>query len=297
MQKLIFGCGYLGERVARRWLGENADVYVVTRSAKRAANLHAKGCQAIVADVTRPNSLKELPSADTVLFAVGFDRSASVSIADVYAGGIQNVLAALPPTVKRVIYISTTGVYGSAGGGWVDENTVPNPQRDGGKASLAAEECLDSHPVAKNSVVLRLAGLYGPGRIPYLAKLRAGEPIDAPSKGWLNLIHVDDAADIVLAVDSWQGSCELGPHLFNVTDGHPVVRGSYYGEVARRIGAPLPQFAKPDPASPAAARASADKRVGNEKLMQALKLQLTYPSYREGLASILSDTSDLSDCS
>ena len=77
-----------------------------------------------------------------MLFAVGFDRSAGASIDDVYAGGVRNVLAALPSDIGRFIYISTTGVYGNAGGEWVDEDTPPDPQRDGGRASLAAEQAL-----------------------------------------------------------------------------------------------------------------------------------------------------------
>ena len=193
MTKLIFGCGYLGHRVAKLWQATGKEVCVVTRSVESgAAKLRDEGFQTVVADVANASTLTNLPPADTVLFAVGFDRSASNTIAEVYAGGVYNVRQALPSSVERFIYISTTGVYGPADGGWVDENTQPNPQRDGGKASLAAEQML-----AENSIILRLGGIYGPGRIPYLAKLRAGEPIAAPSEGWLNLIHVDDGATIV----------------------------------------------------------------------------------------------------
>ena len=100
--------------------------------------------------------LRNLPAAETVLFAVGFDRAGGQSIEDVYAGGMRNVLAALPADTGRFIYISTTGVYGPAGGEWVDEETPPDPQRDGGRASLAAEQALartsarraERHPAA-----------------------------------------------------------------------------------------------------------------------------------------------------
>ena len=220
--------------------------------------------------------------ADTVLFAVGFDRSAENTIHQVYADGVKNVLAALPASVERFIYISTTGVYGPAEGDWVDETTPPNPQRDGGKASLAAEQHL-----GENSIVLRLGGIYGPDRIPYLAKLRAGEPIAAPSEGWLNLIHVDDGAAVILAAEIWAKTQAAGQHTFCVCDGQPVVRGDYYREVARRIGAEPPQFVAPEPASPAAARAAANRRISNAKLQQELKYKFAYPSYREGLADIL----------
>ena len=118
MTKLIFGCGYLGERVAHLWHEAGDRVVVVTRSTDRAADFAARRhYQAIVADVTRPESLVELPASDTVLFAVGFDRKVQQSIHEVYAGGLRNVLSALSSKAGRVIYISTTGVYGDSAGG------------------------------------------------------------------------------------------------------------------------------------------------------------------------------------
>ena len=227
-----------------------------------------------------------------LLYAVGFDRTAGPDIHSVYADGLRNVLAALPASVTRTIYISTTGVYGTAGGGWVDESTPPDPRREGGKASLAAEEILRAHPLGKRSAILRLAGIYGPGRVPYLDILRAGEPIAAPSEGWLNLIHVDDAARIVVVMDRWlaERNESDGPHVFCVSDGSPVVRSDYYAEAARLIGAPPPRFTAPPADSPAAARAGADRRVSNAKLrawMGKTGISLEYPSYREGLAQIL----------
>ncbi|HEY6564245.1 MAG TPA: NAD-dependent epimerase/dehydratase family protein, partial [Pirellulaceae bacterium] len=200
---------------------------------------------------------------------------------------------ALPRTVTRVIYISTTGVYGPAGGEWVDETTPPNPQRDGGKASLAAEEILAAHPLGRRSIILRLAGIYGPDRIPYIDKLLAGESLAVPSAGWLNLIHVDDAAAIVVAIDQWasQNPITDGPVMFCVSDGHPVIRGDYYREVARLIGAAELHFVEPDPTSPPAQRARSDKRVSNHKLLNTLPYQFLYPDYHVGLAAILgSDT-------
>jgi len=292
MSKLIFGCGYLGVRVAQLWHGAGETVYVVTRSADRASEFQSAGYETLVADVTQPETLVDLPEVDTAVFAVGFDRSAGYSIHEVYAQGVKNVLAALPSPVKQFIYISSTGVYGPAGGDWVDENTPPNPQRDGGKASLAAEQSLYEAGRDGQVVILRLAGIYGPNRIPYLAKLRAGEPIAAPSEGWLNLIHVDDGAAIVLAAGAWASRqaanlVASSPHTFCVSDGHAVIRGDYYREVARRLGAQPPQFVAPDPTSPAAARAAADKRISNAKLRKELEFEFSYPSYREGLVAIL----------
>jgi len=290
--RIIFGCGYLGLRVGSLWRDAGDEIIAATRSEERAWELRTKhGFRTLVVDVVDLFHA-DLPRADTLLYAVGFDRNSGDSIHDVYAGGLQNVLAMIPSNIRSANYISTTGVYGTAGGGWVDETTPTDPQRDGGEASLAAEEVLKAHPLGRRSAILRLAGIYGPGRVPYLEKLRANEPIAAPSEGWLNLIHVDDAARIVVAVDRWLAERETsdGPHVFCVSDGSPVVRGDYYAEAARLIGAPLPRFTTPPADSPAAARAGADRRVNNSKLhawMAAAGLSLEYPSYREGLARIL----------
>jgi nucleoside-diphosphate-sugar epimerase len=293
-RRLIFGCGYLGNRVAKLWRTGGDEVTAVTRSPIRAEELRAEGFKAIVADVTLPQTLKTLPAANSLLFAVGFDRGSGAGIHAVYAEGLKNVLAAFSESVSRVTYVSTTGVYGSAGGEWVDEAIPPDPQREGGKASLAAEDVLRSHPLAGRSAILRLAGIYGPGRIPYLDKLRAGEPIAAPSAGWLNLIHVEDAARIVVAADAWLAARQAadGPHMFNVSDGTPVIRGNYYAEVARLIGVPPPTFAEPPVDSPAALRAGASRRISNDKLLRELRVRLAYPSYREGLATILNSSAD-----
>lgn len=283
MTKLIFGCGYLGGRVAERWHDAGHEVVVVTRSKEKADAFRRNGQCAIVADVTDATTLSKLPPADTVLFAVGFDRAAGGSIETVYAGGMRNVLAALPAGVGRFIYISTTGVYGKGAGEWVDEDTPPDPQREGGKASLAAEQLLAASPFADRSVVLRLAGIYGPGRVPFLDKLRAGEPLPAVSTGHLNLIHVDDAAAIVDAA----ATHSRPTNVYCVSDGHPVLRGDYYQEIARLVGAPPPTFVPPDPNSPRAARAEADRRVNNARMLSDFKFKLIYPDYRAGLAAIL----------
>ncbi|MCH2594316.1 MAG: SDR family oxidoreductase [Pirellulales bacterium] len=284
MRKLIFGCGYLGKRVAKQWLDAGATVYVVTRSPGRAQELCDEGFLPLIGDVADANTLHDLPAVDTVLFSVGYERPSVQSIHSVYAGGLKNVLRAFSDSEQPLIYISTTGVYGPAGGGWIDETTPTNPQREGGKASLAAEQLLEQRP---NSLILRFSGIYGPNRIPYLENLREAKPISAPSEGWLNLIHVEDGAKVVLAGETWAHSQPDKQSVFFVSDGNPVIRSEYYHEVARQIGAPIPTFTTPDPNSPAAARARSDKRVNNRKMIDSFHVDLNYPSYLQGLAAIL----------
>jgi nucleoside-diphosphate-sugar epimerase len=295
--RFLFGCGYLGSRVATLWRAAGDHTVAFTRRDDPTPEMIEARTFTGQADVTKPETLHWLAKApslggtppEALLYAIGHDRDAGLDIHAVYAGGLENVLAALPTTVTRVIYISTTGVYGPASGEWVDEHTPPDPRREGGKASLAAEEVLRRHPLGRRSVILRLAGIYGPRRVPYLDKLRAGESLAVPSAGWLNLIHVDDAARIVVAADQWAASqsSDDGPHIFCVSDGAPAVRGDYYAEVARLIGAPPPTFCTPPADSPAAARAASDRRVSNKKMSLLLGVELQYPTYREGLAAIL----------
>lgn len=283
MAKLIVGYGYLGSRVGARWLGAGNTVFAVTRTKSRAAELQHQGLTPIVADVTIRESLHQLPSVDTVLYAVGYDRTSTQSIEEVYAGGLQNVLDALPSTANRVIYISSTGVYGDCAGQWINEDTPARPVRPGGRASLAAELVLHNHTLGSRGVILRLAGIYGPGRIPRAAMLLAGEAIPAPSEGYLNLIHIDDAVSVVLAAEQ----LEQLPRMYVVSDGNPVVRRDYYAELARLLAAPAPTFTSAPDDSPATQRAAADKRINPARMMAELRPQLSFPSFREGLAAII----------
>ena len=285
--RLVVGCGYLGQRVARLWREQGDLVFAVTRSAGRAAEFQAQGWQPIIADILDPTAvataIASLPPPESVLFAVGYDRGAGASIHDVYVQGLRHCCDALRERSSRLrsfVYVSSTGVYGRVDGDWVDESTDCVPTREGGRACLEAEQLLTRGPYGDQTIILRCAGLYGPGRTPQAASIQAGEPISAPADGFLNLIHIDDAATIA----AWAADHVRPPELFNVADGHPVVRREYYAELARILNAPAPVFASPAPDAPAATRAAGgDKRVRSDRLLARLPGPLRYPSYRDGL--------------
>lgn len=285
MSSLIFGCGYLGRRVAKCWQRLGDAVHVVTRSASKAAEFERDGFTVSVADVLEPTTLANLPAVDSVLYAIGYDRATKASRQEVYVDGLRNVLEALPATTVKFIYVSSTGVYGQSHDEWVDENSPCEPVREGGKACLAAEQLLAAHPLGKRAIVLRMAGLYGPGRIPNAAAIRAGEPIGVAEHGFLNLIHVDDAANLIVQLERQASP----PRTFVVSDGHPVERREYYRELARLLRASAPKFAPPDEDSPAASRAESSKRASNKRLVAELSPTFAYPSYREGLAAIVAE--------
>lgn len=285
MKKLVIGCGYLGSRVASAWLSAGHEVWVATRSSERAKKFGADGFRTLVLDVALPETLEMLPDVDTLLFAVGYDRSAGVDQRRVYVDGLVHVLDRLPDVRDRLIYISSTGVYAQGDDGWVNEQSACEPIREGGRCCWAAEERLRRHRWGDRSVILRLAGIYGPGRVPYLDRLRRNEPLPVETSGYLNLIHVDDAVRVVLAAE--RGPV---PELFVVSDGHPVKRDEYYREVGRRLGIE-PRFVSPEPGSAQAARAAASKRIDSRHLRQTLPVEIRFPDYRAGLAAILGDAS------
>lgn len=284
MAKLIFGCGYLGTRVAELWLQNGETVRALTRSEGRAGELRQRGIDAQVGQLLQPETWPAdlFADIDTVLFSVGFDHSTGGRIEDVYVAGLRNVLAKCPKWVERVIYISSTGVYGPCPGEIVTEETACRPQRPGGKASLAAEVFLRLSPFGDRGVVLRLAGIYGPDRIPRIRDVQVGKTITAHAEGYLNLIHRDDAAAVVVAVSQQPPFSAT----LNVCDGQPVPRREFYREIARLLNVPEPTFSEPTPEELQQIRGS-DKQVSAAKLQETLAVTWRYPSYREGLAAIV----------
>jgi nucleoside-diphosphate-sugar epimerase len=283
MAKLIFGCGYLGLRVARLWRVSGETVYAVTRSAHRARELAAAGIEPIVGDLLGETQLPLPQGVRTGLFSLGFDRSSGQSIQSVYVSGLARAIDWMPDSIDRFLYVSSTGVYGQVAGHEVDEDSACQPTREGGKACLAAEQLLLASRFSSKAMILRLAGLYGPERIPRSKDIIAGRPIDAPDRGWLNLIHVDDAAQIVLLAEERA----VPPCTYVVSDGVPVQRAEYYAELARLLKAPPPRFADPSQHAPATERAGSDKRINPRRMFEEFRTTLLYPNYRVGLAAIV----------
>jgi nucleoside-diphosphate-sugar epimerase len=112
--------------------------------------------------------------------------------------------------------------------------------------------------------------------------------VAAAENGYLNLIHVVDAVEVILAAEA----CHNLPPVMLVSDGQPVLRGTYFQEIARLLGAPKPQFSPPDEASHQAGRATSDKRISNQRLLETLQISFQYPSFREGLAALLQNPED-----
>jgi len=280
--RLVVGCGYLGTRVARRWLDGGDRVFGVTRRQDRAAELAAVGIEPVIGDVGGGEAWWDaLPPLATVFWAVGFDRTGGGTHRDVHVVGLGRLLDGLAatgdPTAPRVIFSSSTGVWGDESGGTVDESTPPRPAREAGRALVEAEDLLRSHPCGPG-VALRFAGLYGPGRLPRIDDLRAGRPLAADPDSWLNLVHVDDAARAVCLVAD---AVAPGP-LYVVSDGTPVRRRDWYGRLAALVGAPPPAW---DPVAPR--ERGADKRVSSALLRRDLGFFPDHPAAAAALAGLV----------
>lgn len=214
---LLVGGGDLAQRVAHRLLAQAVPpkaIWGLRRTPPAAttprgqatgihepatnANAPAAAIQWLAADVTRPETLRQLPPDLTrVVIALSPGRREESAYRAVFIDGLRNVVAQLAPgTLRRLVFVSSSAVYGDHGGGWVDEATPPAPPGMNGAVLLQAEQWLHAQDLP--STVLRLSGLYGPGRLQLLERLRAGHavvPRDIPH--WANRMHADDAAGAI----------------------------------------------------------------------------------------------------
>lgn len=288
---LIVGCGYLGKRVALAELRQSPGrkVYATTRSPEKAEQFAAQGIVPIIADWTDRRTLAKLPPCDRVLVAVSYDRRGRLSRDESQVGGLSHLLDFVSPEAD-ICYISTTGVYHQTGGLWVDENSPARARAEGGVAHLRAESLLHKRRPYGLWTILRLAGIYGPDRIPRVADVIHGRPIEGPHGGYLNLIHVDDAADAVLA--AWDLATSDGARrerLYAVADDRPIIRRAFYEEIARLARVAAPIFTTQGNDSPAAvlsSRSASNKRIWNRRFRRALMPRLTYRDYIDGLAAL-----------
>jgi nucleoside-diphosphate-sugar epimerase len=288
--KLIIGCGYLGQRVAAEWLAQGHSVSALTRSEEHADRFRSQGIEPIIGDVTDVDSLSQLPEAETVLYSVGFDRESGKSLREIYVAGLENVLKQIASRFGRLIFISSTSVYGQSEAEWVDENSPTKPARDNGRTCLEAERLVWKNspqqlPSSSSTTnVLRLAGIYGPGRLlRRLDEVKSGEPIAGNPAAWLNLIHVEDAVGAILACEKRGQPGET----YLVCDDKPITRLEYYQTLAELVSAEAPKFMDDDESQ------NLNKRCSNRKLHEELKVELRFPTLHEGLPNAIQNDSHI----
>lgn len=264
-----------------------ADVSALARTEESVGHLKQAGIRPVRGDLNNPASLMDLPLEGKLLyyFAPPPDEGKTDPWIASFLDGLN---ASSPP--RRVVMISTTGVYGDCHGEWVTEERPPHPQTDRAFRRLSAERTLTewSNRHGIGHVILRVAGIYGPGRLPE-RPLREGTPVlreeDAP---FSNRIHADDLSRICIAAAHKKN--EGG--IYNVSDGHPTTMTDYFYRVADLLSIPRPPAISFDEAKKTLgigmlSYLMESRRISNLKLCDELDIELRYPDLTEGLPACL----------
>lgn len=269
---LVAGCGDVGTRVARKLREAGCEVYGLRRSPRPVGD----GVQVLAADLSDPETLRELPPGIThVVHLPTPDARTEAAYRAVFIDGLRHLLDALDTDrLQRIVFVSSSAVYGDHDGGRVDETTPPAPPGFNGTVLWEAERWLASRGLP--AVVLRLAGLYGPGRTGLFDRLRAGK-VRVPRRHafWSHRIHVDDAAAAIVHL------LHL-PHpeaLYLGVDDTPLPIDVLYDDLASRLGATPP----PDGPPPSGI---GNKRLDNARLRES-GFELRWPDARDGYAALL----------
>jgi nucleoside-diphosphate-sugar epimerase len=286
---LCLGLGYSAQHYVAAFGGRFSRIVGTTRTAGHAATPAARDLGGHRAEMLAFDGM----TAFSALRAALADADALLVSAPPDEGG-DPVLATLgdalmaAPRLASVVLLSTVGVYGDHAGGWVDETTPPDSTRTQARARIAAEDAWRALGQKRGSAVavLRLSGIYGPGRNP-LVNLRRGQArnIDKPGQVF-NRIHVVDIAQAIEAALAHKAD-----GVFNVTDDEPTPPSDPIVFAAKLLGVPPPpaiRFAEAvKTMSPMAASFYAEsRRVRNDRMKRVLGVRLRYPSYREGLRAL-----------
>lgn len=286
---LIVGCGDIGCRVARLWIARGVPVFGLARSPEAAARLSRLGIVPVPGDLDDGGTLRDLPARGALVYH--FAPPPGEGTADPRTRAL---VEAFPrgEEPEKLVYMSTTGVYGDLKGGWATEDTPAMPETDRGRRRLDAEEVvrLWGRERGVPVVVLRVAGIYGPGRLPVEA-IRRGTPVlDEAVSPYTNRIHAEDLARVCVA------AAERGRagRIYNVSDGVPGTITGYFLAVADRLGLPRPPTVGLEEArkvlSPALlSYLSESRRIDSRRMREELGVSLLYPSLAAGLAASIED--------
>jgi len=282
---VILGCGYIGIELGRQLTEAGHEVVGVRRSKEGCESIEEAGFEAHRADLTDPEDIAGLPAADWLVFAASSGGRDAEAARRIYVDALGGVIEeygerASPP--DRLVYTSSTGVYGDHDGQWVDEETALEPTTDKTRVLVEAERIAreESADYGIDGTVARFSGLYGPDRY------RLERYIEGPvTEGYLNMVHRADAAGAVaylLTNDCGRDEAVL------VTDDEPVDKWTFADWLAEECGLDSPpkrtkkERLTDDGLSAAARRRIlTSKRCSNEKLRE-LGYSLRYPTFREG---------------
>ncbi|MEY4685231.1 MAG: hypothetical protein RLZ25_1690 [Pseudomonadota bacterium] len=289
----IVGCGDIGLRLARRLRAEGIPVAALARSPLRAQTLETEGITPFLGDLDESTPALTLPGGIQTLYYLAPPPPAGPGDPRMRHG-----LAALQTVPKRLIYISTSGVYGDCEGAWIDEEAPLKPKTDRARRRVEAERLVKDYAERTGCevLVLRVPGIYGDGRLPE-TRIRQGLPVIDPHEApFSNRIHADDLAEACIRART----SGIPGHAYNISDGHPSTMTDYFWQVADHLGLPRP------PAIPLAEAREVltpamlsfmeeSKRLDNRRMREELGVVLRYPTLQDGLNAVFLNAAPLSD--
>ena len=283
MRVLIAGCGYAGLPLGAEFVRQGHEVFGLRRGDAEA--LRAAGLKPLRADLTRLDTLTSLPNEfDWVVNCAASGGGSADDYRQLYLEGNRNLLSWLadrPP--RKFVYTSSTSVYAQNDGSLVTERSPAQPEAPTARVLLAAEELLLA--AARNrfpSVILRVAGIYGPGRGHAFQQFLRGEAcLEGDGSRYLNMIHRDDLAGVIItALERGQPG-----EIYNAVDNEPVPQSAFFGWLAEELKRPLPPTVTATPET-WRKRGVTNKRVSNAKLRQEWDYQFIYPDFRAGYRAL-----------
>jgi nucleoside-diphosphate-sugar epimerase len=282
---VIFGCGYVGRAVARAALARGAQVTALTRNETAAAILRQEGVDTVVADLATDGWHERIAGAPE--FALNCVSSGGGGLAGYrhsYVEGMASIMAWARQRgpVGTFVYTSSTSVYPQGDGALIDESAPTAEAGERGQVLLEAETRLrDGIGACTRWFVLRLAGIYGPGRH-HLADQVKGGQVSGFGPQHLNLIHRDDIVGVIMAC--YAGPESVANEIFNVADDGAATKAEVVAWLAAQLGLAPPSFS----GQPMGDRRSItpDRIISNAKLKARLGWQPRYPTFREGYANL-----------
>jgi len=288
---VIFGLGYLGEHVAREALRRGVEVTGLTRNVETARRMETMGVRTVVAELESDAWHEEIPrDVDFVLNCVSSGGGGKAGYRQSYYEGMQSIIRwAKGGFEGRLLYTSSTSVYPFSDGEWVREEADLNGASESGQILREAECVLEGSGIAR-WLVLRLAGLYGPGRHYLLDRIRAGvDELSGDGESYLNLIHVEDVCRAVWAC--FEAGEEIFGRVYNLSDNAPYPKREVVAWIAEQCGRAMPRF---NPESSIRRRKlpngrAPNRRIVSDRFFEALSWRPQYADFREGYEGFLTE--------